>query len=468
MPVYDRAEFKNVLKGIKEDGIAPVYLLWGERYLYQAAYEELISALLPDRYQSTNLRVTDGDSEDVYRLVEELKTFPFFPGRQVFVVKDTRLLHSRATAYSLLAKSYEYFTKGNLRSAARALVEALALSGLAVEDVRDGGWVRISEETWEKIFGAPRSEEDISWLTEVTNFAIQSGMDESVFARGGEHILEETLVKGLPDSNHLILLTDSVDKRKSLYRTLEKVGVVIDFSVDRGTGAAAKRGQDAVLKDLLRDMISRHQKTIEPQAAVELVERIGFNPAALVAALEKLINYMGERQTITAKDVDTIVGREREEPLYELTGALGDRDFQKAVVSLNRLFDQGYAPLQILASLIKQIRRLLLARWALDTRLDALGQENLEYRGFQNMLPALKKDGKIPRELEKVSPYPLFLLFKQARGFSVDHLIGCMSELARVDMALKSSGMRPRILLEDLLLKCLVFSDHPADQPAIL
>ncbi|MEW6326289.1 MAG: DNA polymerase III subunit delta [Thermodesulfobacteriota bacterium] len=458
MPAYDRTEFKRILQQIEKNQLAPVYLLWGERYLYQLAYEELIAILLPEKKRSTNLRVIDGANEDVYRLVEELQTLPLFPGRQVFVVRDTRLFHSKSTADPLLTKSHEYFIKGDFQAAARSLVQAISLSGLAIEDVRDGGWEKISEDTWEKIFGTPKSGEDITWLNEVTSFAIQVGQKESAPAFGEGDILEQTLAKGIPASNHLILLTDTVDRRKSLYRLIEKMGVVVSFAVDKGITAAAKRSQDAVLKDLMKDILTRYGKAMEPRAVSDLIERIGFNPASLAAALEKLISYSGGRKTITLKDIEAVVERERDEPLYELTGAFGDRDAEKALSSLGLLLDQGYAPLQILASLIKHVRRLLLARWALDTSLDFPGKGDVTYQGIQQRLPGLKKEGKIPRELEKLSPYPLFLLLKQARGFPMEHLVQCMSELLKVDMALKSGGITPKLLLEDLILKCLVFN----------
>lgn len=466
MPAYERTNFKSLLKAIAKGDVAPVYLLWGERYLYQSAYEEFIAVLVPEKKRSTNLRVIDGANEDVYRLVEELQTLPLFPGRQVFVVRDTRLFHSKSTADPLLAKSHEYFMKGDLQAAARSLVQAISLSGLAIEDVRDGGWEKIPDGTWEKIFSTPKSGEDITWLNEVTNFAIQAGQEESVPAFGGGDILEETLAKGIPASNHLILLTDTVDRRKSLYRLIEKMGVVVSFAVDKGITAAAKRSQDTVLKDLMKDILTRHGKAMEPRAASGLIERIGFNPASLAAALEKLISYSGERKTITLKDIDAVVKREREEPIYELTGAFGERDAEKALFSLGLLLDQGYAPLQILAALTKQIRRLLLARWALDTSLDFLGKGDVTYQGIQQGLPGLKKEGKIPKELEKLSPYPLFLLLKQARGFQIEHLVQCMSELLKVDMALKSGRIAPKLLLEDLILKCLVFNPETAGQSA--
>lgn len=467
MPAYERTNFKSLLKAIAKGDVAPVYLLWGERYLYQSAYEELIAALLPEKNRSTNLRVIDGDNEDVYRLVEELQTLPLFPGRQVFVVKDTRLFHSKTTADPLLAKSHEYFIKGDLQAAARSLVQAISLSGLAIEDVRDGGWEKIPDGTWEKIFSAPRSGEDIAWLNEVTKSVIQAGLEESPSAGDEGHILEETLAKGIPASNHLILLTDTVDRRKSLFRLIEKMGVVISFAVDKGITAAAKRSQDTVLKDLMKDILTRHGKAMEPRAASDLIERIGFNPASLAAALEKLISYTGERKTITLKDIDAVVKREREEPIYELTGAFGDRDVEKALFSLGLLLDQGYAPLQILGALTKHIRRLLLARWALDTSLDFLGKGDVTYQDIQQGLPGLKKEGKIPKDLEKLSPYPLFLLLKQARDFQIEHLVQCMSELLRVDMALKSGRIAPKLLLEDLILKCLVFNPETISQSAI-
>ncbi len=449
MPVYHSKDLRQILAGMEKGHYAPAYLLWGERYLYQAAFEQLICALLPEGRHSTNLYVTDADNEDVHRLVETLNTFPFFGGRQVVVAKDTRFLSSRATSGSVLKKSREQFSQGKVRAAAKTLVWAMSLSGLALEDVRDGGWRHMSDEQWEEVFGGPKADEDMAWLDEVIAFAVQSDMDTLESAGQSSRVLEEALRKGIPSSNHLVLLTETVDKRLSLYRAIEEIGIVIAFDVEKGAGAAAKRVQDKVLHDLVRDALAPHGKSIEPRAVSSLMGRIGFNPASVASAVEKLVNYSGERRTITCQDVEAVVKQEKEEPIYELTGAFAERDIEKALLSLNRLLEQGYAGLQILAGITKQIRRLLLARSTLDTQ------------------PGWFEEGEIPRGLEKTSPYPLFLLFKHARAFETDHLITCMSEALKVDIALKSGAPEPRFLLEDLILKCLVEKAAAGNPPSL-
>lgn len=461
MPVYQAAEFKKVLKQVQEGQCVPVYLLYGERYLCQCAVKDLISSLIPERERSTNLHVMEGDKEDIYRLAENLKTFPFFGRRQVFVLKDTRLFSSKSPSSSMLSGSHEQFLQGNLEKAAELLLQGISFSGLSLRDVQDGASRNFSGKAWKKILG-PDVGGDTAWIEQVVEFAIGAGMKEIVVDEDRARVLQDVFRQGIPAANHLIMSADTVDKRLSLYTMVETMGVVASFETEAGPPSAAKRGQDVILRNLIKDISARHGRSLEPSASSSLIERIGFNPAYLAGTLEKLINYAGERKAITKEDVEAIVGQEREEPIYELTKAFGDKSLELTLVLLGRLLEQGFAPLQILAVIVKHVRRLLLARWALDAKLN-YSRGDLIYDKFTKSLPDLKRSKKIPQGLEDMSPYPLFLLLRQATEFQLEQLIEAMSDLMKIDIALKSGGPEPRLLLEDFIMKHIspAFSRFP-------
>lgn len=453
MPLYQASEFKVLLKEVQAGSYLPVYLFYGDRYLCQSAAKDLISAILPQSSQGTNLRVIDWDKEDVHRLIEDLKTYPFFGGRQVFFLKDTRLFSSKTASGSLMEKSCEQFTQGNLDKAAELFLRALSLFGLTLGDIQDGISHGFTEKAWNKVFG-PDAGDDKAWVEQITGYILKEGMHEIKPGEDGARLLEEALSRGIPASNHLIMLADAVDKRLALYGTVEKLGAVINFEAQKGITAAAKRSQDQLLKDMVQDLTGHHGKSIKAPAVQNLIEKLGFNPSNLAGTLEKLINYVGSRAVITEKDVDAVVRREREEPIFELMKAFGDKNMEGAIWSLNRLLDQNLAPLQILAALIKLARRLLLARWALNSKL-GVSITNARYDEFNRVLPQLKKEGKIPKGLEDMSAYPLFLLLKQAAGFTLEQLKELMSDLLHIDMTIKSGGPEPRLLLENLIFKHL-------------
>lgn len=453
MPVFDHRDFKKLLNDVKAGKTVPVYLLWGERYLCQSALNELIAILLPEEKRSPNLHVIDGQNEDVFSLVEKVKTFPLFGGRQVFVAKDVSYFDSRSTASKVFVRSHSRFLKGDKQSAARILLEALSLSEMTIEDIREG-LKDLPDEKWAKHFGVEKNNESMNWLNETAAFVIQAGMKDAVNPRDGAGLLLETISRGIPPSNHLIMLADTVDKRTELFRAIEKTCAAVRFSVEEKTSAALKRGQDSLLKELIREKLGLQKMNIDANAESALIERIGFNPALLANTVEKLISYAGNEKTIRKRHIEAVVKRAKEEPLYELTGAVSQKNVEAAMISLNLLLEQGYAPLQVLAAMTKQVRRLLLAKCMLDGELEQL-RHDIRYEAFSEILPGLKKDRKLPKILETLTPYPLFLLFKCAGHFEMTHLKESMSYLLHADIALKSGAPSPRIILEDLIFKCI-------------
>ena len=75
-------------------------------------------------------------------------------------------------------------------------------------------------------------------------------------------IKEKAIVKGFPKQNHLIVTTENIDKRRSLYKTIKKYGVILDCSVPKGDRWADKQAQDAVLKTSMDEFLRQHQKNI--------------------------------------------------------------------------------------------------------------------------------------------------------------------------------------------------------------
>ena len=90
MAVYKRQEVPALLKSVERGEIAPVYLLFGERYLCQEIANDLVCRLLPDEALRLNsLKIIDGDQEEVGATVNMLKTYSLFGTRQVIRVMDS-------------------------------------------------------------------------------------------------------------------------------------------------------------------------------------------------------------------------------------------------------------------------------------------------------------------------------------------------------------------------------------------
>jgi DNA polymerase-3 subunit delta len=231
-----------------------------------------------------------------------------------------------------------------------------------------------------------------------------------------------------------------------------------------------------------------------------MVQRTGFDLRTFAAGLEKLIQFVGDRDRITPADVEALLKRTRQDPIYELTGALADRNLEAALFLVDSLLTAGLVPLQILAALANQIRKLLVMRDFLESPHGHAWKKGIPYNAFQSaVIPALKAyDADLAATLsdweeqlqsdseagaEKAgkkkparkpagpatdlailknqkSPYPVYLLLQRAERFSTRELFDGLERLSDVDRRLKSTGQNPKILLETLLIQIIRGGDR--------
>jgi len=110
---------------------------------------------------------------------------------------------------------------------------------------------------------------------------------------------------------------------------------------------------------------------LAPDVAQALLEQTGSSLHALVNELEKLQLHAAQdthaaRTTITLEALQVLAAQERDHSIFELTDAVGQRRGAAALAVVRRLMDQGEQPVGIMAMLTRHLRRLWLARAALD------------------------------------------------------------------------------------------------------
>ena len=182
-----------------------------------------------------------------------------------------------------------------------------------------------------------------------------------------------------------------------------------------------------------------------------LFERVGFYPVAVVMELEKMALFVEDRPLISCADIETMVGRTREDALFELTEAFGKKQVASTLVILGRLVENGIHGLAILATMRNYIRRLLLFR-SMQLQENPSWQRGMQARQFQDVyLPALKEKGEWT-EMLKGHPYALFMSFSKAEEFSCPVLKEWLALLLKTEFQLKGSPLPPTLLLEELFL----------------
>ena len=457
MSVYKRQEIPKLLNEIKQGITAQIYLLFGERYLCRNTAQALIENLLPEQErQAINLQHIDGDEEDFNRTLNLLKTFSLFSGRKIFWVTDTKLFYSKGVAKNVWEKACENNERNEPGQALRYVLQMLNLAALSPQEMAEENIASLSATRWKSLFGFSKPQGDLSWaqdlLADIPADAAPAKDIETDAATRYTHALEA----GIPRNNILVLLAETVDKRKRLYRYIQENGVILDLSVDPGSSAAAKRDQDKIVQELLHSTLAKYNKDIDSQTIPVFLERVGFHPVAVVMEAEKLALYVGDRKVITREDVDAIIGRTREEALFELTEAVTSGKLEDGLLIIDHLQASGIHGLAILATLRNHIKKLLLVRSLQEVKSPAY-TKSLSFPVFQkSYLPRLKEGREEWSSLLwKSHPYGLFMLFQQAARFRCAELQGGLKELLTAEYRMKGSPVDSRLIMDSLLFNLM-------------
>jgi DNA polymerase-3 subunit delta len=454
-----RAEKKDQTEGtlnktlseIAQGKAHPCYLLCGdEDYLIEEALKKMVDLLLPQKARDFSLFVMAGDPGDAQDVYSDILTPPLLPGRKVFVFKNTRLFYSRSTTPELIRKVVD-----NLDThppiAARSFMAFLSMVGWTLEDLRDGGWTKISDEEWEKALGGDTDEDREKWMPRIVDYCLAhsfSGGGPTDMARG----MEEIISGGMPDGHVLIFTADAVDKRKRIFKVVADCGVVISFVKARGEAQ-----QKRMLVDNVEAFLSERGKKLSPDAWEALGRKTGFRFRESVEAMELLVTYCADRSVIEEKDVEEVIGKTREDTVFDLISAILEKDLNKALTNLKDLLRQGVHHLMVLTMVSREIRLLLHAKIVLSSGRLRSFRPGMDYGQFSTQAyPRLKEmaaeAGQEGLFLANQHPFVIYNALRNSGKFSQARLIRHVDQLVATDVAMKSMGRDPWLMLERLII----------------
>lgn len=444
MPILKRHELSAKLNDPSLYSAIQLYLFFGERYLCQKAADELQQTLLNKNKGTVN--PIDGDQEDGALTLNKLMSFSLLPGIQVFRVNDTKLFLSKTIGQSIWQKALQAYKSGKNPLAAKHIGDMYHLAGLNPLEERLS---ELTDDQWQYNFSVSKPEE-IEWTDKLMEH-MGSPHNKSSNLQDLPQQYMNSFTKGIPKNNILILTTENLDKRKKFFQFIKDNGIIIDCSVAEGGSTAAQKSQKSVLIEMIQSTLSRFNKSMDKGALEIFFERIGFHPVAVVMETEKLALYCDDKSVISLRDVDQMVGRTREDALFELTDNLGKRKIQEALITLSHLMENGVHGLAILATLRNYLRKLILFR-SIQMREIPVFHKGMSPKQFQDdYLPQLKNDDDLT-DLLKGHPYALYMNFKKAAEYQIPTLKSWLGLLLEVEFKLKGSGISEQLVLENLLI----------------
>jgi DNA polymerase-3 subunit delta len=267
------------------------------------------------------------------------------------------------------------------------------------------------------------------------------------------------------DNVRLLINAAEVDKRKTFYKTVEKIGAVEMYAAlstnDRDW--AAKTEQIA-----LAEFRSR-KKQISREALAEFVSRVGPNTRLLANEAEKLCLFAGDRSELGLADVQSVCTRNKAARAFALGDALGDRDLARLLRCLDEELwemrrDKDKSEIGLLYGIISKVRALLFLKEMLA---EGWVKPTGSYDHFKGQLERVPKD-QMPADRRfnplAVNPYVLFKALPQAGRYSRAELVQAMETLLQCNRQLVSSGLDETLVLQQALVK---IAGRPAEKPPV-
>jgi len=256
------------------------------------------------------------------------------------------------------------------------------------------------------------------------------------------------------DNVRLLISAGKVDKRKTFYKTLEKLGKIESFAA----WSVDDKNWMGEAESLALKALKSRGKTISDEGLAELIESVGPNSRELANEVEKLSLYAGDRKDIEPADVAAVVTRNKQARAFALGDALGDRDLPRLLRTLDQelwtmKFDSAKSEIGLLYGLITKVRTMLFLKEMIR---EGWIKADMDYNRFKAQLERVPT-GKWPEDKRfnplAMNPYVLYKALPHARRYSTDELIRAMELLLDCNQRLISSTLDESLVLQQTLVQ---------------
>ena len=198
------------------------------------------------------------------------------------------------------------------------------------------------------------------------------GGDKTVFLRGApffnplaepgkfESVKAETarlvdlLKAGLPPGVSFLVLTDSVNKATTFYKTFKSLGEVHAFDEPEKPKEA-----EADFIPRVRQLLVEQGISMPAPVFSAFLDRTGYSLRQVEMELDKLSLYLGDRKSASIEDVLLMVAPVRESKFYEFSDVFCGGDLAKTLRMLNRMFEQRESPVGLVINLQNRLREIV-------------------------------------------------------------------------------------------------------------
>jgi len=215
-------------------------------------------------------------------------------------------------------------------------------------------------------------------------------------------------------------------KNSSLYKTIKKVGDIVEFNKLRGTD----------LNSWVEEKFNSFNKNISRANVNYFIQQSYYFDSNnhktlydLENEINKICNYRTGNKEITKEDIDNILSKSLEMNIFNLIASISNKNGEEALRKFNEIYLSNQPVLFVLHMIIRQFRNML-------------NYKILKQKGYSS--------SDINKKLN-LSQYEFQKISLQSKNFTIDQLEKAMFYCLDADNRLKTSSIDERLAMEMLI-----------------
>ncbi len=225
----------------------------------------------------------------------------------------------------------------------------------------------------------------------------------------------------------LIIIYKEGRPNKELVTAIKRIGIAANFGIT----------DKAKLVLWIKSKFRQSNKKITQEGLFYLQSIIGSDLGRLFNEIEKIDIYTKDKKVIEKEDVMISIGGSESVNIFKVLDSIGDKDIKKAIDGLVKLNQGNLHHLSIFAMIYRQIKLIL------QTKLLLAGGLNF-------------------KEVEKELKLPYFVvekMIRQSKKYTFKEICKSYELLNIADLAFKDSQQEPKIILEELVINIIKYSN---------
>ena len=446
----------NILREIQANKVLPVYLLCGEEsFLIEGTLKQMLDHLLTSDTRDFNLTFLEDTNITIREILSQADLYPVMSDWRVVVVRDAPFfkVQQRTTPITIVRNAFKIEIT-NPQKSISTLEKLLEVSPQHIAE-NHLNYTNAVDSLIDEL-GTKLTDEERGFLERLPHIAQQlDTYATEVDDTNDVDVLLEWLQGDLPKNSVLIFTVQgSVNERNRVMKAIETVGRYRSFDP---VEAGSSLNRDPLYKKVT-DKFTEFGKQITPRAFSLLRTRTGGDMHTVAEAINKIINFVGDKPQVDEQDVRNMVTQDTFDSIFDLTDAIGKRSIGQALKGLHEVLASGQEPIVVNASITRQFRFALQAKLIAERKELRTVHSRMPFREFTaNIFQPLAEEAgsALPKtathNILKQNPYVAYKIFQTLNAFTIDELVTALEKSLDVDVQLKTSKTDTTCILEQLV-----------------